>query len=321
MKKILYLLLIACIMVACSKDDSPIVNPLEDMYGTLWVEQTINVKSYDKSNILFHEHTSIAKGAVGGAFAHYYIDNSYIGYLLKRYPNENDREFPVYYIRESAYQLDSSNNKLKIGDDIYSLIEFTPSRIIWELTTYFDEGYTVYTTTLLPDNSQNWESMVEAARAENKRFIEQYDNYTPPQEGALVDSIESMSGTVWVSSSRSTSIHYTDGTVVTNTKYSDLSSLTTIYYVDSAFIGRIKVESDIINKTTNYICDEFKAVTYDKSTKSLACDNINFTLSEFSPETIKWSYTIKEGDGYIVKMNETLLPYQTNKSWAEWKAE
>ena len=317
MKKIFHILLVACAMVSCSKsDEPPIINSLEDMYGTLWLEHSIHVQHFNDNGTLFDEYTiPETTGAVGAAFAHYYINNSFVGYLIKRYPNVNDREFPVYYIKESTYQLDSSNKILKIGDDTYSLIEFTPSRIKWELTTYFDKGYSVYTTTLLPDNSQDWGSMVEAARAENKRFIEQYDNYTPAPEKVVLKEIESMLGTSWQGISHNTSIHYDNGKVITYTKDRDSESTTYIYHLDKEFVGRFTESTSVTKKDSQYSCEEFAFVAYDATKKSLKCTDVEFTLTQFNPEVIEWSYVIEQGDGYVIKANETLQPYQ-GTSWS-----
>ena len=183
MKKILYLLLIACIMVACSKDDgnptpepTPIEPPAEQpqridsissLYNTAWTETNwFEFKYYDTEGNFIKESDYEGCGIDGPTYS-ILLTEEFVGWWIPT--GSNGPQWKPYTYGTTNYEFSQEDGVLKIGDIECDLHNFTAEYI--ELTCTiptYDNMYCVRRIRLTPRTEQrSWDKWVSIFDGDN----------------------------------------------------------------------------------------------------------------------------------------------------------
>ena len=190
MKKIFFLLFIACAIMACSKDDN-IITPqpepeeptvevktfptgefvaIEEMTNTFWQEYSLRDILYNAEGKKIEEYyTSIDGGdyLIGHGLLHLYIGEESLGFWKSTLSAMGPSQ-PWHY-GEEPISYNFEEHTIKIDNATYSLNNFSSEYIeIVSRTTLSDGSHRIRATGLIPHESDmTWSELVAKFNAEN----------------------------------------------------------------------------------------------------------------------------------------------------------
>ena len=190
MKKLFFLLFIACAIMACSKDDN-IITPqpepeeptvevktfptgefvaIEEMTNTFWQEYSLRDILYSADGKKIEEYyTSIDGGdyLIGHGRLHLYIGEQSLGFWKSTLSAMGPSQ-PWHY-GEGPISYNLEEHTIKIDNTTYSLNNFSPEYIeLVSRTTSDDGSYRIMATGLIPQESDiTWDEWVAKFKAEN----------------------------------------------------------------------------------------------------------------------------------------------------------
>ena len=183
MKKIFYFWLIACAMIACSKDDgnptpepTPIEPPAEQpqsidsissLYNTAWAETNwFEFKYYDAEGNFIKESDYKGYGIDGPTYS-ILLTEEFVGWWIPT--GDNGPRYQPYTYGTTSYEFSQEEGILKIGEAVCDLHNFTADYIELTCTApYYDDIYYVKRIRLTPiAQNKTWDEWVEMFDAEN----------------------------------------------------------------------------------------------------------------------------------------------------------
>ena len=190
MRKLFFLLFIACAIMACSKDDN-IITPqpepeeptvevktfptgefvaIEEMTNTFWQEYSLRDILYNAEGKKIEEYyTSIDGGdyLIGHGLLHLYIGEESLGFWKSTLSAMGPSQ-PWHY-GEEPISYNFEEHTIKIDNATYTLNNFSSEYIeIVSRTTLSDGSYRIRATGLIPHESDmTWSELVAKFKAEN----------------------------------------------------------------------------------------------------------------------------------------------------------